>query len=67
MTLARSGILQERTVTLAERPVFDFAIQPRAKSNATQQNVYKGWISDALKSLDTPSGGPEFRPSEKVY
>lgn len=67
VTLARSGILQERTVTLAERPVFDFAIQPRAKSSAAQQNVYKGWISDAWKSLDTPSGGPEFRPSEKVY
>ena len=67
VTLARAGILQERTVVVAERPVFDFTIQPRARSSVAQQNVYKGWVRDAWKSLDTPPAGFDFRPSEKVY
>ncbi len=67
VVLARSGILQERDVVLAERPLHDFTIQPVKRASAGQQNVCKGWVGEPWKALDTPSGGFDFRASEKLY
>jgi len=67
ITLARAGVMQERELTLAQRPVHDFSIQPRARAAALQQTVCRGWVGETWKALDRPSSGFDFRPSEKIY